>query len=96
MSLFGWLLAYWGIWVILGSFLLMVRYKGWSEEWHGVRDLSLWEKMVAAYGFLEAVTFWPREYRDQGIIEEMEDDDDDDDDKGPKQPQKKRGTGRPS
>lgn len=81
MKLLGWVLAYWGFWVTLGSFLLMVRYRGWCEEWQEIRSYPILDKLKFTYAFLVSVTLWPREYRNQAIIEEfLEDEDDDDED----------------
>ena len=78
MKILGWLVAYWGVWVTLGSFVLMVRFQPWCEEWQLLRDATLIEKLQGAWDFLVHVTFWPREYRDQEFMELFSDDDDQD------------------
>lgn len=80
MKLVGWLIAYWGIWVILGNFVLMVRFKSWAEEWQQAREESLTGRLQLVWAYLCTVTFWPREYRDQEAMERFNDEDDDDDD----------------
>lgn len=85
MKVLGWLIAYWGIWVTLGSFLLMIRFPGWVEEWRVIRSYPTYERLKLTYAYLCAVTLWPREYKDQELIESLNEDefDDEDDDDEP-------------
>jgi len=78
MTVLGWLLAYWGLWATLGSFIMMIRFPSWCEEWQLVAELSLKQRLSETCRFLSAITLWPREYRLQEFIELFSDDDDDD------------------
>jgi hypothetical protein len=77
MALIGWLLAYWGLWMVIGSLVMSMRFPDFSEEMAEYRDDPIGEKFVVLWSYLKYLTVWPAKYR---LREQAEDDDDDDDD----------------
>lgn len=82
MKILGWLIAYWGVWMTLGSMVLLIRFETFAEEWQEVRELPASERMKLTYHYFKGLTLWPRTYRMYEFLELMEDDDNEDDHEG--------------
>lgn len=78
MVVLGWLLAYWGIWMVLGSFVLSVRFPGFWDGLGQLRELPLKYQLSALVEYILRLTMWPKVYNEGVKFEEGDDDEGDD------------------
>lgn len=82
MALLGWLLAYWGWWIVLGSIVLIVRFPHYGEELADYVNDPLDEKLAMVVSYIQYLTLWPRKYWLLLRSEESDDENYDDHEEG--------------
>jgi len=79
MLILGWLLAYWFFWMLVGCFVMGMRFPDFFDEFAVECDRPIDDKLALLWNYVTYLTNWPRNYLLRQRFEEDDDDDDDDD-----------------